>query len=48
MTFGERMTEARKNKGLTQKELAPKMNVSPMRISHYESNGREPDIANFI
>ena len=46
MTFGERMAEARKNKGLTQKELAHKLNVSPMRISHYESDNRDTDIAN--
>lgn len=45
MTFGERMAEARKEKGLTQKELAHKLNVSPMRISHYESDNREPDIS---
>ena len=46
MTFGERMSEARKNKQLTQKRLAEILGVSPMRISHYESNSREPDIEN--
>ena len=44
MAFGERMAEARKGKELTQKKLAALLGVSPMRISHYESNNREPDI----
>lgn len=38
------MTEARKNKKLTQKALAELINLSPMRISHYESDNRQPDI----
>jgi len=46
MTFGERMSIARQEKKLTQKALAGILNVSPMRISHYENDNREPDIEN--
>ena len=37
MTIGENIKRVRKEKGLTQKELAKKLNVSEPMISQYES-----------
>lgn len=42
MSFGERLREARKKAGYTQKELAKKLNVSYQQIGQYESNIRNP------
>lgn len=40
----ERLKELRKNKEMTQLELAKKLNVVESTISMYESGKREPDI----
>lgn len=42
MSFGDRMKEARKRKGLTQKELAQLVNLQESSVSLYEGNKREP------
>jgi len=52
--IGKRLRKLRKEKGLLQKELAKKLDLSQQTISLYESNNREPDsrivkkIANFF
>ena len=38
----------REEKGITQKELAEKLNSSASRISMYEQNRREPDLQTII
>ena len=44
MTLGERIKQARKNKGLTQEELAIKCDLSKNGLWNYENNKREPSI----
>ena len=41
--FGDRIREARKNAGLTQRQLADKLNVSNTSISNWEKNLSRPD-----
>ncbi len=36
--FGKRMSEARRAKGLTQKQLAQQLNCKPIEIQQYEQN----------
>ena len=42
-TLGNRITELRESKKMTQQELAKKLNISRASLSHYEKNRREPD-----
>ena len=42
LTTGEKIKQARKNAGITQKNLGDKLGVSPVMISQYESNTRNP------
>lgn len=42
--FGKRIVELRKNKGLTQTELAKSLGISRSALSLYEIEKREPDI----
>ena len=42
MTVGERIKAARKNAGMTQKELADKLNISYVGVSQWENNLRNP------
>ena len=42
--IGDRMKSLRMDKGLTQKELASKLNLSVTAISHYEAGNREPNL----
>ncbi len=44
MTIGERINKIRKQKGMTQKELAEKLGVSYVMISQYEHGIRKPKI----
>lgn len=44
MTFGEKLTKARKEKGMTQKELAEKIGISDAMIVQYEKNLNYPRI----
>jgi len=44
MTFGNRLKDLRKSKGMTQMELGEKINLSQANISKYESDSLEPNI----
>ena len=44
MTFGERIVQARENKGLNQKQLAELLEISPTRLNYWEKDKREPDV----
>ncbi len=44
MTAGERIQYYRKKNGLTQKELAEKLDLAEITIRQYESNKRQPKI----
>ncbi|KJD57387.1 XRE family transcriptional regulator [Bacillus amyloliquefaciens] len=43
MTLGERLKQARKKAGLSQKEVAQAVNSTEKTISNYERNYRDPD-----
>lgn len=43
MTFGEKLKKLRLSKGMTQKDLADKLNVTFQTISKWENNTNEPD-----
>lgn len=43
MSIGERIKQARKRKGFTQKELADKVGINKNTICGYEAGHREPD-----
>ena len=45
MTIGKRITLLRKEKGLTQEELATHMGVSPQAVSKWENDQTCPDIS---
>lgn len=42
-SFGQRLTEARKAKGMTQEQLAEKLNVSRQTVSHWENERMNPE-----
>lgn len=44
MTFGQRLTDLREEKGIRQKELAVLINVSPSTVSNYENDVHYPDV----
>lgn len=52
--LGKRLRELRVEKGLTQKQLAEKLNLNSVTYLHYEKSQREPplsvlaDMANFF
>ena len=46
MTFGDQLSKARKVKGLTQEELAERLNLSRQTILRWEKNQVFPDISN--
>lgn len=48
MTFGAKLKELRQNNGLTQSELAIKLDTSKSNISKYESNSIEPNIKTLL
>lgn len=43
--LGERIAVLRSSKGLNQKQLAEKLNISPSAIGMYEQGRREPSLA---
>ena len=45
MTIGERIAHLRKEKGLTQEELAQHMGISPQAVSKWENDQTCPDIS---
>ena len=44
--FGQRLREARKNRGLEQQKLAEMVGLPPSSISHFESGSRKPSFDN--
>ena len=45
MTFGDRLKQARENKGYNQKQFAERLGVTPTRLNYWEKDKREPDVA---
>ena len=43
--LGERLKELRKEKGLTQKEVARRFNLNSVTYLHYEKSQREPSLS---
>lgn len=43
--LGERLKELRKEKGLTQKEIAAIFNLNSVTYLHYEKSQREPSLS---
>ena len=48
MNLGEKIKEHRKQAGLSQEQLAERLNVSRQAITKWETNKGIPDIANLI
>ena len=48
MSLGDKIKEYRKSSGLSQEELAEKLNVSRQAITKWENNKGIPDISNLI
>ena len=46
--FKERLKELRREKNISQKQLADFLNMSKMAISHWESGHSEPSISQLI
>lgn len=46
--FTERLRELRKNKGITQRELAQILNGTPNKVASWEQGRTEPGIADII
>ena len=44
MTFGEKLAIARKEKNLSQEELAQKLYVTRQAISRWENNSTQPSL----
>lgn len=44
-TFGQRLARLRKEKGLTQEEVASRIVISPQAVSKWENGNSEPDIS---
>ena len=45
MTFGNRLKQAREEKGYNQKQFAEKLEITPTRLNYWEKDKREPDVA---
>lgn len=48
MIFSERLKTLRKEKKLTQKELAEQIGISQKSYSHWETGKNEPSLENLI
>lgn len=48
MTFCDKLQTLRKSKGITQEELAEKLNVSRAAVAKWEAGQSYPDISNLI
>ena len=48
MNFSENFQLIRKNKGMTQEELAEKLDISRQAVAKWESGQAYPDISNLI
>ena len=47
-TFGQRLARLRREKGLTQEEIAEKIGISPQAVSKWENDVSSPDISIII
>lgn len=47
-TFGQRLARLRKQKGLTQEEIANRVNISPQAVSKWENDISSPDIDTIV
>ena len=45
MTYGQKITELRKSKNMTQSQLGEVLCVSPQAVSKWEHDMAEPDLA---
>lgn len=45
VTFGERLRQLREERGLLQREVADKLNLSRVAITQYEQGRREPELS---
>ncbi|NDO19503.1 helix-turn-helix transcriptional regulator [Lachnospiraceae bacterium MD329] len=45
--FGERLVNARKRMGYSQRQLAELLDITPTRLNYWEKNKREPDFFMF-
>ncbi len=48
MTYKFKLKEVRQKKGLTQQELAKKLDIKQQNISEYESGKQKPSLDTFI
>ena len=48
MTVGEKITELRKEKGITQKKLAEKIGCDAAAVCHWEKGNNEPSLFSSI
>ena len=48
MNFGTQLRALIEEQGITQKELAGKLNIAPSTLSCYVQNTREPDLATLM
>lgn len=48
MDFGQRLTDARKKKGISQESLAEAVGVSRQAVSKWETGESKPDVSNLI
>ena len=48
MDFGKKLTKLRKEKGLSQEDLANELNVSRQAVSKWESNNSYPETEKII
>lgn len=44
MTLGERIIDIRKKKGISQKDLASQLGITPTRLNYWEKDKRDPSI----
>ena len=48
MSFGEKLAKLRKEKGMSQEELAQELNVSRQAVSKWESNSSYPETEKIV
>ena len=48
LSFGEKLTKLRKEKGYSQEDLASKLNVSRQAVSKWESNSAYPETEKIV
>lgn len=48
MNLSQKIKEARQSEGLSQKELAVAVGVSPRTVTYWETEDRQPDIVHLV